>query len=73
MSMVQLFASGLGAAVAGVIVNAAGLASSQTTAATINASNWLYGLFILVPLAAIPIIWGIVRGERRDVVEQPAE
>lgn len=74
ISMVQLFAAGLGAAVAGVIVNAAGLASAQTTAATINASNWLYGLFLLVPLATIPIIWSVVRGERLAAAAvQPAE
>jgi MFS family permease len=64
ISMVQLFAAGLGAAVAGVIVNAAGLAATEGTAATVAASNWLYGLFVLVPLVTIPIAWRIVRGER---------
>lgn len=74
ISMVQLFASGLGAAVAGVIVNGAGLATSQTTATTINAANWLYGLFIVVPLITIPIIWSIARGERAAAgMKQPAE
>ena len=74
ISMVQLFASGLGAAIAGVIVNASGLAASQSTATTINAANWLYGLFVIVPLLAIPIVWSIVRGER-DVAgaKLPAE
>ena len=71
--MVQLFASGLGAAVAGVIVNAAGLASVHTIATTINAANWLYGLFIVVPLVTVPIVWSIVRTERIEAVEQPAE
>lgn len=74
ISMVQLFAAGLGAAVAGVIVNAAGLASGQTTSATVNASNWLYGLFVLVPLVTIPIVWSVVRNERLAAAEvQPAE
>ncbi len=74
ISMVQLFAAGLGAAVAGVIVNAAGLASDQSVAATIRASNWLYGLFLLVPLVTIPIIWSIVRSERLTAAaSQPAE
>lgn len=75
ISMVQLFAAGLGAAVAGVIVNGAGLAGSEDVAATVTASNWLYGLFALVPLLTIPIAWRIVRGERviaLSVVE-PAE
>lgn len=73
ISMVQLFASGLGAAVAGVIVNAAGLASGESIAAGINAANWLYGLFVLVPLVTVPIVWSIVRGERREAVAQAAE
>ncbi|MDC9825513.1 MFS transporter [Devosia sp. ZB163] len=73
ISMVQLFASGLGAAVAGVIVNSAGLASAHTTVTTISASNWLYGLFLLVPLATIPIVWSIVRGDRLAGETQPAE
>ncbi|MDB5538925.1 MAG: transporter [Devosia sp.] len=73
ISMVQLFAAGLGAAVAGVIVNAAGLASAGTTAATIGASNWLYGLFVLVPLVTVPIVWTIVRDERREAVAEAAE
>lgn len=73
ISMVQLFASGLGAAVAGVIVNAAGLAGSQSLPATVNAANWLYGLFILVPLVTVPIVWSIVRGERREAIAAAAE
>lgn len=71
MSMVQLFASGLGAALAGVIVNAAGLAADGTTQAAISAAHWLYGLFILVPLVALPIMWTITR--QRAPMGQPAE
>jgi hypothetical protein len=73
ISMVQQFASGLGAAMAGVIVNAAGLASGQGIAATISAANWLFGLFIVFPLLAIPIVWGIVRTEATRAVAQAAE
>ncbi len=73
ISMVQLFASGLGAAIAGVIVNAAGLASQSSVEATIAASNWLFGLFVVVPLSAIPILWQISRELRPVVHEQPAE
>lgn len=71
--MVQNFAAGLGAATAGVIVNAAGLAASQTVETTIAASNWLFGLFVLVPLVTIPIALGIVRGDRISAATQPAE
>jgi hypothetical protein len=76
ISMVQLFASGFGAAVAGVIVNAAGLATGDGVAARIDAANWLYGLFALAPLLAVPVLWGIARTGRpaaAGAVEQPAE
>ena len=65
--------SGFIAAIAGVVVNAAGLASGHSVATTIDASNWLYGLFIAVPLVTIPIVWSIVRNERPQPLEQPAE
>lgn len=76
ISMVQLFASGFGASVAGVIVNAAGLSSGAGVTGVINAANWLYGLFALAPLLAIPVLWGIARNGRPAAVaavEQPAE
>jgi MFS family permease len=73
MSIVQLFASGLGAAIAGLIVNAAGLSSEPTLLATIAAANWLYGLFILVPLVALPVAWRIVRSRPVVALGQPAE
>jgi hypothetical protein len=73
ISMVQQFAGGLGAAIAGVIVNAAGLASGQSVATAMAAANWLYGLFIIFPLLALPIILGIVRGEATRAVAQAAE
>jgi hypothetical protein len=72
ISMVQLFASGFGAAVAGVIVNAAGLASGSVPG-TIAAASWLYGLFAVAPLLAIPIVWSIARTERAPMAPQPAE
>ena len=73
ISMVQLFASGFGAAVAGVIVNAAGLASSDSIRSTISAAHWLYWLFALAPLIAIPVIWSIARDDAPAAMEQPAE
>lgn len=73
ISMVQLFASGLGAAIAGVIVNAAGLASHPSVDATIAASNWLFGLFVVVPLSAIPILWWIGRQTSPAILEHPAQ
>ena len=73
MSMVQLFASGLGAALAGVIVNGAGLAASPGLATTIGAAHWLFGLFALVPLLALPVVWALVRNERARALIQPAQ
>ena len=75
ISMVQLLAAGLGAAVAGVIANAGGLASAGGTTAAISAATWLYGSFIVVPLLAIPIVRAIVRTEAVDtaMAEVPAE
>jgi MFS family permease len=73
ISMVQLFAAGLGAAVAGVIVNGAGIAAKPGVSTTSTAALWLYGLFILVPVAAIPIAWRLVRTEGTAAVEVPAE
>ena len=72
ISMVQLFASGFGAAVAGVIVNAAGLAGGSV-AGTISAANWLYALFAVAPLVAIPLLWNIAQTERAPMAVQPAE
>jgi hypothetical protein len=62
--------------VAGVIVNAAGLAAGGDTANVIAASNWLYWLFAIAPLIAIPVLWSVARnGQPAGVaaVEQPAE
>lgn len=61
ISMAQLFASGFGAALAGVIVNAAGLAQSSTGDTASHAATALFGLFALVPLAGLPILWLVVR------------
>lgn len=73
ISIVQQFAGGFGAACAGVTVNAAGLATGQGIAATINAANWLYGLFAVVSLFTIPIVWTIVRREHTTGEVQPAQ
>ena len=72
ISMVQLFASGFGAAVAGVVVNAAGL-TSNGTGNTAAAATWLFGLFAVVPLVGLPIVWQIVRGDSARAVTTPAE
>ncbi|MDF2983495.1 MAG: transporter [Devosia sp.] len=71
LSTIQLFASGLGAALGGLIVNLAGLAAATPT--PIAAANWLYGLFIIVAILVVPIGFSIARTEARLPAAQPAE
>ena len=73
LSTIQLFATGMGAALGGLIVNLAGLTETATTTA---AANWLYGLLMLLPALAIPVALAIVRREEAEPVEAepvPAE
>ena len=51
----QLFAVALGAALSGVIANAAGLGSSASPPAAALAGAWLFGSFVAAPLAALVI------------------
>ena len=73
ITMVQLFASGLGAAVGGVIVNLAGLSAAGEAGDALAPAWWLYGLFALVPLLAIPLGLSIARGETARGQAQAAE
>ncbi len=51
----QLFAVALGAALSGVIANAAGLAAGASPPAAALAGAWLFGSFVAAPLAAFVI------------------
>ncbi len=51
----QLFAVALGAALSGVIANAAGLGGGASTEAAALAGAWLFGSFVAAPLAAFVI------------------
>ena len=53
ITTVQLFASALGAALAGMIVNLAGLTSPGGVAGTASAAFWLFAVLALAPLAAV--------------------
>jgi len=63
LGMVQLFASGIGAAIGGVIVNAAGLPQAVDVAGAVAPARWLYGIFALITAIAIPFALGVVRSE----------
>jgi len=71
ISMVQLFSGGLGAALAGVVVNATGLTTGQPA----QAAAWLFGSFAILPLIMVPIMATMVRREAAAAVAapQPAE
>jgi MFS family permease len=71
ISMVQLFSGGLGAALAGVVVNATGLTTGQPA----HAAAWLFGSFVILPLIMVPIMATMVRREAAmaAAVPQPAE
>ncbi len=70
LSTIQLFATGMGAALAGLVVNLAGLADGT---AAVAPANWLYGLWAILPALAVPIAFAVVRREARHAVLQPAE
>ncbi len=65
ITMSQLFASGLGAALAGMIANAAGLARASEPAHALLPAWWLYGLFAFVPPLGILLTQRLIRAERQ--------
>jgi len=65
LGMVQLFASGIGAAIGGVIVNAAGLPQAIDVTGAVAPARWLYGIFAVITAIAIPFALGVVRSEPR--------
>jgi hypothetical protein len=74
LGMVQLFASGLGAAIGGVAVNAAGLPLARTISDTEGAARTLFIVFAVIIALGIPL--GVIVSRRavaRAGVPQPAE
>jgi len=61
----QLFAVALGSALSGVVANAAGLAGGASRPATALAGAWLYGSFVVIPLAALVIATALAAGRDR--------
>ena len=72
LGMVQLFASGAGAAIGGVIVNAAGLPLATEIGGVEQAARWLYWSFALITALAIPLSWRVIRTVPR-LLGRPAE
>lgn len=73
ITMVQLFASGLGAALGGMIVNLAGLSTATEVNEAVAPAYWLYGLFALAPLLVIPMALVVTRTEVARAEAQAAE
>lgn len=60
----QTFAVSLGAALCGIVANAAGLSGGATPAAAAAAGEQLFGVFICAPLAALVIAARLATGRR---------
>jgi hypothetical protein len=54
-----------GAAFAGLVANAAGLAAGITPQTVARAIPWVYGTAALAPIAAVPLAWQLDRLRRR--------
>lgn len=73
LGMIQLFASGLGAAIGGVTVNAAGLPFADTPAEVAFVAQVLFVLFAVLSATGIPVAIAMVRREVRAALPQAAE
>jgi len=67
ITTVQLFATALGAALAGMVANVAGLTDPGGIAGTANAAVWLFGLFAFAPILAVFTAVRVVRGYSKTV------
>jgi hypothetical protein len=59
----------MGVAIAGLIVNLAGLTEASLPVAP---ANWLYGLWLILPALAIPVALTVVRRGNRSTAPQRA-
>jgi len=65
LTTVQLFATAAGAALAGMVVNLAGLTNPGGVAGTAAAALWLFGVFSLAPLLCLFTVRRAVRDGAR--------
>jgi MFS family permease len=66
LGMVQLFASGFGAAIGGVAVNAAGLPLAQTPMEVASVAKALFLTFALIAAAGVPLALSVARRDARS-------
>ena len=62
ITTVQLYGMAIGAAVAGLVANAAGLIAPGGLAGAQSAAGWLFGSFALAPALAALLAWRFVAG-----------
>ena len=61
ITTVQLFATALGAALAGMVANVAGLTNPGGAAGIANAAAWLFGVFAFTPILAVFTTLRVIR------------
>ncbi|MEG0246188.1 MAG: MFS transporter, partial [Pseudomonas sp.] len=61
ITTVQLFATALGAAVAGMVANVAGLTDPGGITGVASAAGWLFGVFALAPVVGVFTALRVVR------------
>lgn len=66
ITTVQLFATALGAALAGMVANVAGLTDPGGVAGTASAARWLFGVFAFAPILGILTALRVVRLHSKD-------
>lgn len=71
LGMAQVFASGIGAAIGGVVVNAAGLPEATSVAGIESAARWLFVVFAVIAAAGIPLALRVARPPAQTVFSQP--
>ncbi|WP_255468849.1 MFS transporter [Reyranella sp. CPCC 100927] len=72
LTTVQLFATALGAALAGMVANLAGLTEPGGVTGTANAARWLFGVFAVTPALCILTARLCARLQPRPVAHQPS-
>ena len=71
LSMAQLFASGFGAAIGGVVVNAAGLPEATDAVGIETVARWLFGVFAVIAALGFPLALRVARRPAQTVFSQP--
>jgi MFS family permease len=72
LGMVQLFASGVGAAIGGVVVNAAGLPVATDAQGVAHAARWLFIAFAAISALGFPFALAVARQRRQQPTPLPA-